>query len=350
MPPIKTAILSFGLSGKVFHAPFIQLHPGFELAGSWERSKKIIGEKYPGVTSYHSLEEILADDSIELVVVNTPTATHYGYAKQVLQAGKHAIVEKAFTTTVAEAVELKNLAEQHNKKISVFQNRRWDSDFKTVKKVLDEGWLGNIIEAEIHYERYKPELSIKEHKETPGPGSGLLKDLGPHLIDQALCLFGMPESLFANLKIIRSGSQVNDWFEILLFYPGLQFRLKSSLIVKEPLPGYIFHGSKGSFIKGRTDIQENELLAGKMPNMEDWGMEPESEAGLLHFEKDGVSTREKIKSLQGNYYGYYDEMYKAIREDAPVPVTADDGILVMRIIEAAIQSSDEKKLVHFRGI
>ncbi|MEO6721424.1 MAG: Gfo/Idh/MocA family oxidoreductase [Ferruginibacter sp.] len=347
MQPVKTAVLSFGLSGKVFHAPFIDLHPGFELTGIWERSKKLIGEIYPGVTSYDSLEEILADDTIELVVVNTPTATHYGYAKQVLQAGKHAIVEKAFTTTVEEAVELKELAEQYGKKLSVFQNRRWDSDFRTVKKILEEGWLGEIIEAEIHYERYKPDLSIKQHKETPGVGSGLLKDLGPHLIDQAICLFGMPESLFADLRIIRQASQVNDWFDILLFYPGLRFRLKSSLLVKEPLPGYVFHGSKGSFIKGRTDIQENELLAGKKPNTDDWGTEPESEAGLLSYEKDGVSKKEKIKSLQGNYYGYYDEMYKAIRENAPLPVTAEDGIRVMRIIEAAIQSSNEKKLVCF---
>ena len=347
MQPIKTAILSYGLSGKVFHAPFIDLHPGFELAGSWERTKRLIGDAYPGVTSYHSLEEILADDTIELVVVNTPTATHYGYAKQVLQAGKHAIVEKAFTTTVAEAIELKELAEQHDRKLSVFQNRRWDSDFRTVKKVLQEGWLGEILEAEIHYERYKPELSIKVHKETAGEGSGLLKDLGPHLIDQAICLFGMPESLFADLRIIREGSQVNDWFDILLFYPGLRFRLKSSLIVKDPLPGYIFHGRKGSFIKGRTDIQEIELLAGKKPNTNDWGTEPESEAGLLSYEKEGVSNREKIKSLQGNYYGYYDEMYKAIRENGPLPVTAEDGIGVMRIIEAAKQSSDEKRLIYF---
>jgi predicted dehydrogenase len=347
MPPIKTALLSFGLSGKVFHAPFLHLHPGFELAGSWERSKHLIGEQYPGVTSYQSLEEILADDSIELVVVNTPTATHYGYAKQVLQAGKHAIVEKAFTTTVAEAIELKELAEKQNRKLSVFQNRRWDSDFRTVKKVLDEGWLGEIIEAEIHYERFKPQLSIKVHKETLSAGSGLLKDLGPHLIDQALCLFGMPDALFADLRIIRQDSQVNDWFDILLFYPGVRFRLKSSLVVKEPLPGYVFHGTRGSFIKGRTDIQENELLAGKTPNLDDWGTEPASEAGLLHFEKDGIGTRGTIQSLQGNYYGYFDEMYKAIREDKPVPVSADDGIRVMQLIEAAEQSNAEKKLVFF---
>ena len=347
MHPIKTALLSFGMSGKVFHAPFIKVHPGFELAGSWERSRQAIREIYPGVESYHSLEALLADESIELVVVNTPTGTHYGYAKQVLQAGKHAIVEKAFTTTVAEAIELKELAEQQNKKIAVFQNRRWDSDFKTVKKILDEGSLGELVEAEIHFDRYKPELSQKVHKEIAGAGAGLLKDLGPHLIDQALCLFGMPEALFADVRVVRPESEVDDWFDILLFYPSFRLRLKSSLLVREPLPGYIFHGTKGSFIKGRTDVQENDLIAGKVPDTQDWGTELLSEAGLLHTEKDGITTRETIRSLQGNYYGFYDEMYKAIRENAKVPVTAEEGIQVMRIIEAATESSNGRKTVSF---
>ncbi len=345
MTPIKTALLSFGMSGKLFHAPFINLHPGFELAGAWERSNQLIGGIYPGVTSYHSLEAILADDSIELVVVNTPTGTHYGYAKQVLQAGKHAVVEKAFTTTVAEAVELKELAARQEKKISVYQNRRYDSDFKTVRKILQEGWLGELVEAEIHFDRYKPQLSPKVHKEVAGPGSGLLKDLGPHLIDQALCLFGKPQAVFADIRITRENSEVDDWFDLLLLYPKMRIRLKSSLFVREALPGYIFHGKKGSFIKGRTDVQETDLLAGKVPNLDDWGTEPSSEKGLLHSEKNGRPVRKRIKSLQGNYYGYYDEVYKAIREGHPMPVTAEEGIQVMQIIEAAIRSSAEKKAI-----
>ncbi len=345
MAPIKTALLSFGMSGKLFHAPFIQLHPGFELAGAWERSNRLIQNFYPEVKSYHTLEEILADDSIELVIVNTPTGTHYGYAKQVLQAGKHAVVEKAFTTTVAEAIELKEIAAAENRKISVYQNRRWDSDFKTVKKILNEGWLGDLVEAEIHFDRYKPQLSPKVHKETTGAGAGLLKDLGPHLIDQALSLFGKPEALYADIRITREGSVVDDWFDILLFYPTMRLRLKSGLFVKEALPGYIFHGKKGSFIKGRTDIQETELLAGKAPNTDDWGTEPAGERGLLNVEKNGKQIRKKIKSLQGNYYGFYDEVYKAIRENGEMPVTADDGIHVMQIIEAALASSAERKVV-----
>ncbi len=347
MPPIKTALLSFGMSGKVFHAPFIQVHPGFQLAGAWERSKQLINDSYPGVTSYPTLESVLTDDSIDLVIVNTPTSTHYEYAKQALLAGKHIIVEKAFTTTLAEAMDLKAIAEKVNKKISVYQNRRWDSDFKTVQKIIREGWLGDLNEAEIHYERFKPQLSPKIHKEIASPGAGLLKDLGPHIIDSALCLFGFPDALFADIRITRPDSVVDDWFDILFYYKTIRVRLKSGLLVRESVPGFIVHGSKGSFLKGRTDVQEINLIAGKIPNTPDWGTEPETEQGLLHTEKDDNIIREKVKSLQGNYYDYYDGVYKALTEDKPMPVTADDGINVMRIIEAAIQSTNERKVITF---
>lgn len=347
MPPIKTALLSFGMSGKVFHAPFIQMHPGFQLAGAWERSKQIIGQFYPGVTSYPTLDAVLADDSIDLVIVNTPTATHYEYARQALLAGKNIIVEKAFTTTVAEAVELKKIAEKVNKKISVYQNRRWDSDFKTVKKIIGEGWLGELTEAEIHFDRFKPQLSPKPHKEIQSAGAGLLKDLGPHVIDSALCLFGFPMAIFADIRITRPDSVVDDWFDLLLYYKKLRVRLKSGLFVRESLPGFIIHGSVGSFLKSRTDVQETDLLSGKIPNTADWGTEPESEKGLLHTEKNGIIIRENVPSLQGNYYDYYDEVYQALTEDKPMPVTAEDGINVMRIIEAAVQSCNEKKVIEF---
>ena len=346
MQTIRTALLSYGMSGKVFHAPFIQLHPGFQLAGAWERSKQIIGESYPGVTSYPTLERILADDSIDLVIVNTPTATHYEYAKKALLAGKDIVVEKAFTTTVAEAVELKNVAEKVNRKISVYQNRRWDSDFKTVKKIIGEGWLGDLNEAEIHFERFKPQLSPKQHKEVKSPGAGLLKDLGPHIIDSAICLFGFPEAVFADIRFTRQHTVVDDWFDILLYYKNLRVRLKGGLLVRESLPGFVIHGSKGSFLKNRTDVQEIDLVAGKVPNRSNWGTEPESEQGLLHTEKDGNIIREKVPSLQGNYYDYYDGVYKALTEDKPMPVTVDDGINVMRIIESAMQSWNEKKLIN----
>ncbi|WP_392535504.1 Gfo/Idh/MocA family oxidoreductase [Nostoc sp. C117] len=345
MKTINTALCSYGLSGSVFHAPFINLHPGFKLRGSWERSKKLIQKDYPDAESYPSLEALLIDDRIDLVVVNTPTNTHYDYTKQALLAGKHVVVEKAFTTTVAEAEELKELAQKKEKKLSVYQNRRWDSDFKTVKKIVQEGVLGDIIEAEFHFDRYKPTLSYKQHVETPGPGAGIIKDLGPHLIDQALNLFGMPNAVFADMRITREASQINDYFESILYYDKLRVKLKASFLVREPVPSYIIHGTKGSFLKSRADGQEDNLRAGMKPNTSDWYTEPESEYGLLHTEKAGKVIREKVKSSQGSYLGYYDAMYKSIVDNQPIAVTAEDGVNVMRIIEAAIQSHNEQKVI-----
>jgi predicted dehydrogenase len=345
MQQIRTALLSFGMSGRVFHAPFIQLHPGLELYGVWERSKSASLEFYPNIKIFRSLEELLADKSIELVIVNTPTNTHFEYTKKVLESGKHAVVEKAFTTTVAEAIQLKELSVKQGKKISVFQNRRWDSDFKTVRKIITEGWLGAISEAEFHFDRYKEELSPKLHKEIPGPGAGVLNDLGPHLTDQALCLFGMPDAVFADIRITRPVSQVDDYFEVLLYYQQLRVRLKAGYLVREPLPSYIVHGHKGSFIKTRADVQEARLIENIKPGGADWGTEPASEEGLLHAEKDGKLIREKVSTLQGNYYEYYDAVYKAIIDDGPMPVTVEDGIRVMRVIEAAFESSQLGKLI-----
>src|SRR5882757_2231163 len=213
--PIKTALCSFGMSGWVFHAPFLNLHKGFELYAVWERSKNLAEQKYPGIKTFRALEDMLADEAVELVVVNTPNYTHFDYAKKALQAGKHVVVEKPFTVTVAEGEELLALAAKADKKISVYQNRRYDSDYKTVKKILDEQWLGEIKEAEIHYDRFNEALSPKVHKETPGPGTGLLYDLGSHLIDQALQFFGMPAAVFADMAIIRPLSKVEDYMEIL---------------------------------------------------------------------------------------------------------------------------------------
>ena len=213
MKKIKTALLSYGMSGRVFHAPFLELHDGFELTGSWERSKNLIQNDYPQVKSYGSLEELLADD-VDLVIVNTPVETHYEYAKKALLAGKHTLVEKAFTTTAAEAEDLLAIAKEKNLKLTVYQNRRWDSDFKTVKQVVNQGLLGDIVEAEFHFDRYNPNLSPKMHKETANAGAGILKDLGPHLIDQALYLFGYPTSVFADIRTLREGSLVDDYMDI----------------------------------------------------------------------------------------------------------------------------------------
>jgi scyllo-inositol 2-dehydrogenase (NADP+) len=342
---IKTALLSYGMSGKVFHAPFIAANPGFQLAGAWERSQKNIQQDYTGVISYPTLQALLADDTVELVIINTPNDSHFDYAQQALLANKHVVVEKAFTTTAAEGEALKILAEKQQKMISVYQNRRYDSDCRTVQKVITDNLLGNIIEAEFHYDRYKPVVGPKAHKETPGPGAGLLMDLGPHLIDEALHLFGMPLAVFGDIRITRPSSKVDDWFDIQLYYPVLRVRLKAGNIVREPVPASIVHGLNGSFIKTRGDVQEADLLAGKKPGSINWGIEPKSEWGLIHTEKNGIVVRETIPSRSGNYGDYYQGIYKALTAGEPVPVSAAEGIRIIEIIEAAKKSSKEKKVI-----
>ena len=345
MQKIKTALLSFGMSGKVFHAPFLELHPGFELVGSWERSHKLIQNDYPNTKSYSSLEALLEDD-IDLVVVNTPVASHFEYAKKALLAGKHIIVEKAFTTTVAEAKELDELAKAKGLKLAVFQNRRWDSDFKTIAEVLHQNLLGEIVEAEFHFDRFNPNLSPKAHKETATSGAGILKDLGPHIIDQALCLFGLPKAVFADIRITRGQSVVDDWFDILLFYSNFRVRLKAGFFVREAVPAYILQGKKGSFLKPRGDVQEDDLKAGLLPNIDSWGTESIDNQGLLHTEIEGEIIRKRIPTRQGNYKSFFEGMYQAIVNNTPFPVSAEEGTQVMQIIEAAINSSSKMKAIN----
>ena len=345
MQKIKTALLSYGMSGKVFHAPFIAYHEGFELLGSWERSKKIIQQDYPNTTSFPTIEAILENKAVELVVVNTPVATHFEYAKKALLAGKHIIVEKAFTVTVAEAEELAVLAKQKGLKLAVFQNRRWDSDLKTVRKVLLDGSLGEIVEAEFHFDRYNPNLSPKQHKETANEGAGILKDLGPHIIDQALYLFGFPEAVAATIRKTRANSLVDDWIDIQLFYPELSVRLKAGFFIRECVPAYQLHGTKGSFLKHRGDVQEDDLKLGKKPNLDSWGTEVLDHQGIIHTEIDGKIIHGKIPTLQGNYYSFFEGIYNSIVNNEPEPVTAQDGVRVMQIIEAAIQSNKDKRTV-----
>jgi len=335
MKQISAALLSYGASGKIFHAPFLSVHPGFRLVGAWERSRLQIGLDYPKASSYESLEAILNDPAIDLVIVNTPTYTHYDYARKALEAGKHVVVEKAFTTTAAEAIALEALARTKVLVLSVFQNRRWDSDFRTVRDVMASGRTGDIHTAEFSFLRYRPGIGIKTHVEQPGPGAGLLNDLGPHLIDQAFSLFGMPQSVYADLRILRPASRVDDCFDLQLYYDGPTVRLFSSMLVREPGPAYILHGSKGSFFKRRTDRQEELLKGGARPDAEDWYTEPESDYGVLYTEEDGVLKEEPIRSSKGDYSGFYEALYQALTSGAPAPVPASGGICVMQIIEAA---------------
>jgi scyllo-inositol 2-dehydrogenase (NADP+) len=342
---INVALCSFGMSGWVFQAPFISQHKGFNLVAVWERTNNTASQKYPTIKTYRTLEALLKDETIEVVVVNTPSVTHFEYAKQCLLANKNVIVEKPFTATVTQAKELISIASQKKLLLSVYQNRRFDSDFKTIKKILDAKLLGNVVEAEFHYDRFDANLSPKVHKETPSLGVGVVYDLGAHLIDQALQLFGMPNAVFADIFAMRPISKVDDYFELLLYYPTLRVRLKASYQTREALPGYVIHGSKGSFIKHKTDVQETDLIACKIPNRTDWGTEPDNQKGLLHTEKDGEIVREYITSEQGNYFEYYDSIYDSLVNAKPLQITAQQGMQVIQIIEAAYKSNVEKKVI-----
>lgn len=346
MPAIQTALLSFGMSGKLFHAPFLLAHPGFQVTTVWERSTKLAADIYPGIRSVDRLEEVLADPDIELVVVNTPTATHFDYAQQALRAGKHVLVEKAFTISSREAEALTLLANEQQRCLAIFQNRRYDSDFRTVQRVVNAGLLGEILEAELHFDRFRESLSPKQHKELPIAGAGLLYDLGPHLIDQALVLFGFPEAVFADIRCLRPASQVDDSFEILLYYPTLRVRLKAGYHYREPIPAFTLFGRKGSFHKSRADVQESDLLAGINPADPNWGREPETEQGLLHTETAAGVIREKVLTERGNYMDYFEALYRCIREGAESPVAGREGIMTMRIIETALQSAAEHRVMN----
>lgn len=347
---INTAILGYGFSGSVFFAPFLHLHEGFELKGAWERTKKKIQNDYPYVTRYTSLEEILTDTDVDLVIVNTPIDTHYQYAKQVLEAGKNAIVEKTFTNTAAEANALYELAKSKNLHLFVYQNRRYDSDFLTAKKVLESGKLGKLLEATISYDIHHPELREggAAHTEKSGSG-GEFNNRGSHITDQALVLFGMPDAVFADFATFRTGGNVEDYVNVIMYYPDKRVKLHETNISVQRQDAYIFHGTEGSFFKSRSDMQEEHLLGGAKPAKEHWSKEPENEEGSLYYLQDGKKIQESVPSEEGNYYRYFDAVYESIVNGAPAPVTALDGYKTMLVMDAVRKSAAEGKTIKIDG-
>lgn len=342
---IRAGICSYGMSGKLFHAPFLHAHPGFELSAIVERHNHDSKERYPGAKLYRSVEELCSDPEPDLIVVNTPTHLHYEQARLVLQSGKHLVVEKPFTVTAREAEEITRLAEEKNRFVSIYQNRRYDGDYRAVREVVQRGWLGELREAEFRYDRFRPAAGGKQHKEGDMPGAGILFDLSPHLADQAIRLFGFPKAVFADCWRMRPDVIANDYFEILFYYDTLRVRLKATCIAREGTWAYTLHGMKGSFLQRRSDMQEQQLLAGVKPSLENWCAAPAGPDGLLHTEINGELVREETTSSLGNYMGYYDDVYKALTGAGPNPVPAADGIRNMKIIEAALVSVREGRVV-----
>lgn len=340
---IRTALLSYGMSGEVFHVPLLEAHKGFEVALIWQRNTaKPARHQYRVAKDY---DEVLKDPSVELVVVNTPNETHFDFASRALRAGKHVIVEKPFTVTADEADALIKLAHAEKRMLTVFQNRRWDADFLTVRAVLERKMLGKLVECEIHYDRYRNYIEPNTWKEDAKPGTGILYNLGSHLLDQALVLFGMPRYLDARMGIQRPGGRVDDFFDIRMEYDGFFVILKSSYLVREQGPRFILHGTEGSFLKSGIDPQEQDLKDGKTPGVPGWGTEPESAWGKLNTTLDGKHFEGPFETVPGNYPAFYSKIYETLRDGHPVPVRAEDARNVIQLIEACRQSNLSRSAV-----
>ncbi|MBG9377740.1 Gfo/Idh/MocA family oxidoreductase [Panacibacter sp. DH6] len=349
--PVKTAIIGFGVAGKFMHAPFVKTRPEqYDVIAVLERHQKESATLFPGAVIARSIEALLAIEDIELVIITTPNETHFPYAKASLLAGKHVVVDKPFTITSAEAQELITLSQQVGKVISVYQNRRYVSDFLTIKRLLHNKLLGDVHEFEAHYDRYRPEAKPNAWREEPAPGSGILYDLGAHLIDQAFYLFGLPQEVTADIRLQRPHARTVDNFELKLGYGFTKVILKSGMLVREPGPRYMIHGTLGSFVKYGEDPQEVYLRAGKLPTeVENWGQEDEQIFGTIHTDLSGHVFNEKYPSIKGDYGYYYENLYKTIREGIPLRERPEHAFNVIKLIELAEESSKEKRTIACTG-
>lgn len=339
MDKIKVGLAAYGMSGRVFHAPLIAANPHFELTAVMERSKELSREKYPDVRIARSFEELVAMDDLDLIVVNTPDSTHFDYVRLALLGGKHVVVEKPFTETEEDGEELVALAAEKGLMLSVYQNRRWDGDFLTVKEIFDKGLLGHLVEFESTFPRYRNFIKPNTWKETGTDGGGLTYNIGSHLVDQALQLFGMPEAVFADIATLREGGKVDDYFIIHLLRPEkaphVKITLKASYLMCESEPRFVLHGREGSYVKYGLDPQEAALTAGQLPGSPHWGEEDESAWGLLHTEKDGRVERAPYPTLPGNYAAFYENIYRHLRCGEPLQSDARGVVDVIRVLEAA---------------
>ena len=342
---IRVGLASFGMSGLVFHAPLISANPHFQLKKVLERSKSLSKEQYPDVEIVRNYEALLDDGNIDLVVVNTPDHLHFDMTKEALEKGKHVIVEKPFTLKSDEAQKLIEISKKENRLLSVFQNRRWDGDFLTVRKVVESEMLGRLVEFESHYDRYRNFVQENTWKEEEDLGTGILYNLGSHMIDQALVLFGMPQSVTAHLDITRTGGRVIDNFDLRMEYEGLKVLIRSGYLVREAGPRYSLHGNLGSFVKYGIDPQEDMLKAGFMPYGDDWGKENEEDWGFVNTENNGLHIEGSIETLAGDYPAYYNNIAEAIKDGKPLAVPAEEAMNVIKIIELAMQSHEEKRTI-----
>lgn len=325
---VRVGLIGFGLAGASFHAPLIACVEGMELAAIATSRPT---DRFPGAVRHADPMALIDDDSLDLVVIATPNDSHAPLAQAALAAGRHVVVDKPLAVDDADAVALVQLARGAGRLLSVFHNRRWDSDFLTVERLLREDALGTVLLAELRWDRFRPAIK-PGWREEGGPGSGLLNDLGPHMIDQAIRLFGMPDAVAGDVTAQREGAGVDDYFEVVLRYGTRRVTIGSASVVAAPRPRFALHGTRGSFVKYGIDPQEAVLRAGGMPTDSCYGIEPDDQWGVL---TDAGGTARPVRSEAGDWRGFYRAMRDAIRGEGAVPVDPVDAVRGLRIIEAS---------------
>jgi scyllo-inositol 2-dehydrogenase (NADP+) len=347
---VRVGLIGFGLAGQAFHAPVIRGVPGMELACILERHGTRAPEKYSEVRVARTLDELLADKKIQLCVIATPNDSHFELAQTCLLAGRDVVVDKPFAPTLAESEALVRLAAERGRLITVYQDRRWDGDFATVKKIVQSGQLGTVVEYEARFDRFRPEPKPNAWRERAHqPGAGVLFDLGPHVIDQALVLFGEPQTITASAFCQRATSQVDDAFDVCLEYPeprALRAMVRARILAYAPGPSFLIHGTRGSFVKYGMDPQEARLRSGNIPAGTDWGAdwgeEPEDLWGTLSLVGEPAV---KVKTDRGDYRGFYANVRDAIEKKAPLEVMPQQALRTMRTLMLAHKSSRERRTV-----
>lgn len=333
---IRVGLIGYGYASKTFHAPLISGTPGMMLAAVASSDENKVLADWPAMPVVSGPERIFNDPNIDLVVIPTPNDTHFPLAKAALEAGKHVVVDKPFTVTLSQARELEALAKSGGRLLSVFHNRRWDSDFLTVKALINEGLLGEVGYFESHFDRYRPQVRNR-WREQGGPGSGIWYDLAPHLLDQVVNLFGLPVSLQVDLAQLRPGSQSTDYFHAVLTWPQRRVVLHGTLVAAAETARFIIHGSRGSYVKYGLDPQEERLKSGERLPQEDWGYDMRD--GVLTRAEGEEITEESWLTLPGNYPAYYAAIRDALNGIGTNPVPASQAIQIMELIELGLESA-----------
>ncbi|MGA7622828.1 MAG: oxidoreductase [Candidatus Acidiferrales bacterium] len=344
--PLQVALVGYGMASKTFHAPLLMHVPGLRLSHIVSSDSAKVKRDWD-LTVLPSPQDAFALPEIDLIVIATPNATHFDLAQAALSARKHVVVDKPFTNTVHQAIELIALARKKQCLLSVFQSRRWDGDFLTLRKLLAAGELGKITHFESRYDRYRPEPRAR-WREQNVPGGGLWFDLGPHLVDQALQLFGMPDAIYADMEIQRPQGQVVDYFHVILRYGPSRIIVHGSSLVAGESPRFTIHGALGSYIKFGMDTQEESLKRGDAPGSPGWGHDPNM--GTLTVKSGDGFEKTQVANEAGNYLKFYQGIRDAITKGAPNPVLAEEGLAVINVLETAVKSSAARSEIPFKPI